>query len=119
AAQHDLDANKPGGSIKIRVKTYSHSLKLHTEALEDLAAKKAEVGHNIDKKRLELPRLKAKQLAARKEHNPELSRAIAELAAKVERYRAPEHAPEPPRTGLVTLKKKNAEGAVVAIDAAE
>jgi len=30
---HDLDANKPGGSIKIRVKTYVHSLKLHEERL--------------------------------------------------------------------------------------
>jgi predicted nucleotide-binding protein (sugar kinase/HSP70/actin superfamily) len=25
AALHDIDANKPGGSIKIRVKTYAHS----------------------------------------------------------------------------------------------
>ena len=31
AALHDIDANKPGGSIKIRVKTYAHSLKLHEE----------------------------------------------------------------------------------------
>ena len=37
AALHDIDANKPGGSIKIRVKTYAHSLKLHEEALEDAA----------------------------------------------------------------------------------
>ena len=36
AALHDIDANKPGGSIKIRVKTYAHSLKLHEERLEDV-----------------------------------------------------------------------------------
>src|SRR6185369_15383289 len=29
SALHDIDANKPGGSIKIRVKTYAHSLNLH------------------------------------------------------------------------------------------
>ena len=31
-ALHDLDANKPGGSIKIRVKTYAHSLSLYAGA---------------------------------------------------------------------------------------
>ena len=36
----DIDANKPGGSIKIRVKTHAHSLKLHEERLEDVAKKK-------------------------------------------------------------------------------
>ncbi len=38
SALHDIDANKPGGSIKIRVKTYAHSLKLHEERLEDTAS---------------------------------------------------------------------------------
>ena len=38
AALHDIDANKPGGSIKIRVKTYAHSLRLQQERLEDLGA---------------------------------------------------------------------------------
>ena len=37
SALHDIDANKPGGSIKIRVKTYAHSLSLHKERLEDVA----------------------------------------------------------------------------------
>ncbi len=44
AALHDIDANKPGGSIKIRVKTYAHSLKLHEERLEDVADAKQELG---------------------------------------------------------------------------
>ncbi|HEC18219.1 MAG TPA: CoA activase [Gammaproteobacteria bacterium] len=34
---HDLDANKPGGSIKIRVKTYAYSLSLFQEQIEDRA----------------------------------------------------------------------------------
>ena len=39
SALHDIDANKPGGSIKIRVKTYTHSLSLREEALDDLTKK--------------------------------------------------------------------------------
>jgi predicted CoA-substrate-specific enzyme activase len=34
-ALHDLDANKPGGSIQIRVKTYAYTLSLEQEKLED------------------------------------------------------------------------------------
>ncbi|HUC92486.1 MAG TPA: BadF/BadG/BcrA/BcrD ATPase family protein [Paenibacillus sp.] len=54
SALHDIDANKPSGSIKIRVKTYAHSLGLHEERLEDLARKKAELQQRIEKKRAEL-----------------------------------------------------------------
>jgi activator of 2-hydroxyglutaryl-CoA dehydratase/predicted nucleotide-binding protein (sugar kinase/HSP70/actin superfamily) len=35
SALHDIDANKPSGSIKIRVKTYGYTLKLAQEQLED------------------------------------------------------------------------------------
>lgn len=35
SALHDIDANKPSGSIKIRVKTYGYTLKLNEEKLED------------------------------------------------------------------------------------
>lgn len=40
SALHDIDANKPDGSIKIRVKTYAHSLGIHKERMEDSAQKK-------------------------------------------------------------------------------
>ena len=43
AALHDLDANRPGGSIKIRVKTYHHTLTRRREALEDLSGKRREL----------------------------------------------------------------------------
>ena len=62
AALHDIDANKPGGSIKIRVKTYAHSLKLHTEALEDTARKRDELARSVERKRLELMKRKREQL---------------------------------------------------------
>jgi chromosome segregation ATPase len=112
AALHDIDANKPGGSIKIRVKTYAHSLKLHEEALEDTTKKKAELAQSLDRKRLELLRLKRDQLAARREQSPALEAQIEELAERLRRYEAPPRAPEPPK-GLVSLKKKQADGSIV------
>ncbi|MCE3201303.1 BadF/BadG/BcrA/BcrD ATPase family protein [Paenibacillus sonchi] len=48
SALHDIDANKPSGSIKIRVKTYAHSLGLHEERLQDLARKKAELQQRLE-----------------------------------------------------------------------
>jgi predicted nucleotide-binding protein (sugar kinase/HSP70/actin superfamily) len=111
AALHDIDANKPGGSIKIRVKTYAHSLKLHEEALEDAAKKKAELAFNIEKKRLELLTLKKAQLDARRVSDPALEKQIEELAERLRAYTAPIAPPEPPK-GLVQLKKKRSDGTV-------
>jgi activator of 2-hydroxyglutaryl-CoA dehydratase/predicted nucleotide-binding protein (sugar kinase/HSP70/actin superfamily) len=54
ALLHDLDANKPGGSLKIRVNTYAHSLRLRQEQLEELAAKTLELERSIEAKRNEL-----------------------------------------------------------------
>lgn len=54
SALHDIDANKPSGSIKIRVKTYAHSLGLHEERLQDLARKKIELQQRLEQKRAEL-----------------------------------------------------------------
>ena len=54
SALHDIDANKPGGSIKIRVKTYAHSLGLHEERLQDLAQKKEALQHRIEEKRQQI-----------------------------------------------------------------
>lgn len=54
AQLHDIDANKPSGSIKIRVKTYAHSLSRHQERLHDLARKKAELQRLVDQRRAEL-----------------------------------------------------------------
>jgi predicted nucleotide-binding protein (sugar kinase/HSP70/actin superfamily) len=54
SALHDIDANKPGGSIQIRVKTYAHTLRLHEERLADLADKRSELERLIEAKRREL-----------------------------------------------------------------
>jgi predicted nucleotide-binding protein (sugar kinase/HSP70/actin superfamily) len=112
AALHDIDANKPGGSIKIRVKTYAHSLKLHQERLEDASDKKAALERSLDEKRLELLRLKQAQLAARSLADAGLDSQIAALAERVRRYQAPPRAPEAP-PGLLQIKKKAGDGSFV------
>ncbi|MEF2964787.1 BadF/BadG/BcrA/BcrD ATPase family protein [Paenibacillus sp. M1] len=58
SALHEIDANKPSGSLQIRVKTYAHSLGLHEERLQDLARQKAELARRLEQKRAELLGLK-------------------------------------------------------------
>ncbi len=121
ASLHDIDANKPGGSIKIRVKTYAHSLKLREEHLEDVAARKAELGRRIDEKRLELLRIKQAQLSEHRRADLQLERQIQELAEKVMSYRA-----EVAKSGddevavagsksLIRLGKKTKDGGIVQV----
>jgi activator of 2-hydroxyglutaryl-CoA dehydratase/predicted nucleotide-binding protein (sugar kinase/HSP70/actin superfamily) len=62
SALHDLDANKPGGSIQIRVKTYTHKLKLVEEELRDQTAARAELARKVAIKRKEI----MAQLAAKR-----------------------------------------------------
>jgi hypothetical protein len=54
SALHDVDANKPAGSIKIRTKTYGHTLMLACERLEDERAKKEALQLAIQQKKLAL-----------------------------------------------------------------
>jgi hypothetical protein len=86
SALHDIDANKPGGSIKIRVKTYAHSLKLHEERLEDTAKRTDELKFRMEEKRLQLLELKRQQLEARKQQDPALEKMITETKEKVSAY---------------------------------
>ena len=116
AALHDIDANKPAGSIKIRVKTYTHALKLHEERLEDAGKRQDQLEHLIDNKRLELLELKSSQITARRVQDPVLVAQIEALRAKVLAY-VP-HAgrpmePEPAPKGIVKLGKKNKDGKIV------
>ncbi len=54
SALHDIDANKPGGSIAIRVKTYVYRLKRIEEDLKDQSHKRVELARRIAEKRREL-----------------------------------------------------------------
>lgn len=54
SALHDIDANKPGGSIKIRVKTYAYALDRYRHHLADSAASRSELDRAVQAKRHEL-----------------------------------------------------------------
>ena len=114
SALHDIDANKPGGSIKIRVRTYAHSLKLHEERLEDVARRKGELAQRLDEKRLALMEAKAGQLSAMAHHDPNSAKELADLRARIvelSRKTARTTAVVEPDKGLVRLglKKKDSE----------
>src|SRR5690606_29826999 len=65
SALHDLDANKPGGSILIRVETTIHKLKLVEEELADRAKRRVELARRLAEKRREL----VEQLRTRREES--------------------------------------------------
>lgn len=67
-AMHDLDANKPGGSIKIRVKTFAYSLALYIEQLQDMAENQSELEKLVAAKRNELVEKRLAELALEHQH---------------------------------------------------
>ncbi|MDX2022900.1 MAG: BadF/BadG/BcrA/BcrD ATPase family protein [Deltaproteobacteria bacterium] len=123
SALHDIDANKPGGSIKIRVKTYAHSLGLQMERLSDIEVAKEELRQRIEEKRLQLLELKRKQLGDRKIRDENVEKQIAELTERVRAYnearaaktaaeRAAEAADAAKSAGIVKLgiKRQGSDG---------
>jgi hypothetical protein len=113
AALHDIDANKPGGSIKIRVKTYAHSLKLHEEGLEDEGRSATRWRAPSTRSGWSCCGLKRAQLAARRVKRPGPGGEIERLAARLAAYVAPERPAESPQ-GLIQLRKKT-EGGMVSV----
>ena len=109
---HDIDANKPSGSIKIRVKTYVHALKLHEERLQDFSSRKRELELAIDKKRLALLELREDQMRARSEKDPAVEAQIQSIREKISTYewiknaKAKEELPE----GVIQLGRKTEHG---------
>jgi activator of 2-hydroxyglutaryl-CoA dehydratase/predicted nucleotide-binding protein (sugar kinase/HSP70/actin superfamily) len=100
SALHDVDANKPAGSIKIRVKTYAHTLKRHEEKLADLASRRSELQRRVEEKRREL--YAARALALRSAADPGMNAAYEawmaeDMPAPTDEERAREDiAPLPP-----------------------
>jgi hypothetical protein len=116
-ALHDIDANKPGGSIKIRVKTYAHTLKLHEETLREKAARQGELERSIAAKRRELLARRREQLACRED--------LALLDAVYEEYLAedvtlalpdPEHTYDSTTPTAVPLPGSWLNGGVAALN---
>ena len=61
-ALHDLDANKPGGSIRIRVKTFAYTLSLYRERLTGTAAKRDDLERAMMAKWVELEKKRRVEL---------------------------------------------------------
>ncbi len=94
AMLHDLDANKPGGSIQIRVRTYDYTLQRRTEALQDLRRRQEALRMRLEEKRLALLERLHAQLAAQRRSDAALEARIAELRERLARYRAERDAEE-------------------------
>ncbi len=121
AALHDIDANKPSGSIKIRVKTYAHALNLHEERLADARSRENELAFRIDQKRLDLLALKRDQLATTNKRDSALEQQIVDLREKVAAWEAARTRTtnkELPK-GMVRLGKKTEDGRVVPVHSRE
>lgn len=65
---HDIDANKPGGSLKIRVKTFHYSLTRTIEALQDRSRREQELTQRLQLKRAELLQQQREREAASPAH---------------------------------------------------
>ena len=90
SALHDIDANKPSGSIKIRVKTYAYTLMLLKEKLEDQGVKKVELDRSLVEKKLELMVTLQQNLASVGKIDEKLDREVQSLATQVAVWREAE-----------------------------
>ena len=117
AALHDIDANKPGGSIKIRVRTYAHALKLHEERLSDVSKRKARSRARPRQKAARAPR--AAHRAARRAPRQRPVDARANRGAPREGRAPTKLRPLLPRTkppkGLMQLGKKTKDGNIIRV----
>ncbi|HEX8112003.1 MAG TPA: acyl-CoA dehydratase activase-related protein, partial [Kofleriaceae bacterium] len=95
SALHDIDANKPSGSIKIRVKTYAHTLMLLREKLEDRAAKQVELDRAVTERKLEMMLALQSKLSGVGRTDDRLDREIAQLGERVAAWQAADEAARP------------------------
>jgi activator of 2-hydroxyglutaryl-CoA dehydratase/predicted nucleotide-binding protein (sugar kinase/HSP70/actin superfamily) len=86
SALHDIDANKPGGSIKIRVRTYEYTLRRHAEGLQSLADKRSELERLVENKRRELYAHRRQALEASRFDDPRQRQLQESLEATYDEY---------------------------------
>jgi predicted nucleotide-binding protein (sugar kinase/HSP70/actin superfamily) len=110
SALHDIDANKPSGSIKIRVKTYAHTLMLLKEKLEDQADKKVQLDRTLVLKKLELMKVLQQKLVLTGRADTNLDAQIAELETKAAAWQAEEDANRPKAKRAAGLNVISNEG---------
>jgi predicted nucleotide-binding protein (sugar kinase/HSP70/actin superfamily) len=95
SALHDIDANKPSGSIKIRVKTYAHTLMLLKEKLEDQGQKTVELDRSVTEKKLELMKTLQAKLATVGRIDQALDAQVTQLTEQVAAWQAADDANKP------------------------
>ncbi|RYZ88692.1 MAG: CoA activase, partial [Moraxellaceae bacterium] len=88
SALHDIDANKPSGSIKIRVKTYGYTLKINEEKLEDAAKLKKQAHLERIKQRMFALQQAPQKIRSDPLIVAELEKCRQELAESKEQYAA-------------------------------
>lgn len=86
SALHDIDANKPGGSIKIRVRTYEYTLRRHAEGLQALAAKRSELERLVENKRRELFERRRLKLESSRRSDPRERELTESLGTTYDEY---------------------------------
>jgi activator of 2-hydroxyglutaryl-CoA dehydratase/predicted nucleotide-binding protein (sugar kinase/HSP70/actin superfamily) len=86
SALHDIDANKPGGSIQIRVKTYAHRLSLYEEELTDLASRRSELEKRVEAKRQALLRSRNLKFQNAALENASLREEVVQMQAAYREY---------------------------------
>ena len=104
SALHDIDANKPSGSIKIRVKTYAHTLMLLKEKLEDQAQKQVVLDRTLVEKKLVLMTSLQQKLTSVGKVDAALNAQIVSLSEQVAAWRAEEEAKRPKGKKPIGLK---------------
>ncbi|RME71393.1 MAG: CoA activase, partial [Planctomycetota bacterium] len=86
AALHDIDANKPSGSMKIRVKTYAYTLQRYEERLQDRLERMSELERRVARKRRELLDRYRERLQERVRSDPRLREEFEAMDAAFEAY---------------------------------
>ena len=94
SALHDIDANKPAGSIQIRVKTYAHRLNLYQEELSDLVARRSELERRVEAKRQELLKRRNTQFRNAALENASTRDELTQMEAAYREYL--DEKPDPP-----------------------
>ena len=90
SALHDIDANRPTGSIKIRTRTYGYTLQRHAEELAQLSARRSELQRSVDARRVELLSTRRRALADSALLDPRADRERKDMDATYADYLAGE-----------------------------
>ncbi|PJB40325.1 MAG: CoA activase [Deltaproteobacteria bacterium CG_4_9_14_3_um_filter_63_12] len=85
-ALHDIDANKPSGSMKIRVKTFTHTLRRFEDELADKAQRMSELERRMLERRRQLLQVRRDALIEQVKDDCRLQLELAEMETAFVEY---------------------------------